>query len=59
MTQIPKKCNSFLKFQLLQAILFSNIPNSKEEYLISINVTKEVYSKINMEYSNELKKGSF
>ena len=31
----------------------------QNEYLIAINVTKEVYSKINMEYSNELKKGSF
>ena len=38
---------------------YLNIPNSKNEYLITINVTKEVYSKINMEYSNELKKGSF
>lgn len=30
----------------------------KNEYLITIYVTKEAYSKINMEYSNELKRGS-
>ena len=36
-----------------------NIPNSKNEYLKTINVTKEVYSKTTMEYENELKKGKF
>ncbi len=38
---------------------YLNIPNSKEEYLKPITVTKEVYSKIDMEYSNKLRKGSF
>lgn len=38
---------------------YLNIPNSKTEYLKNINVTKEVYSKIIMEYKNKLMKGKY
>ena len=41
-----ESCKSPTSF--LKTTLYVNY--SKEEYLIAINVTKEVYSKINMEY---------